>query len=83
MCCFLEFVVRTVFGFGGLPSSSVFVPSTANVLFKLCFGVDVHITDFTVKCFVLQACVSLIHRSFAFHTCPRKGFDSPASIPGF
>lgn len=34
MCCLLQFVVRTVFRFGGLPSSSVFVPSTANVLLK-------------------------------------------------
>ena len=34
MCCLLQFVVRTVFGFRGLPGSSVFVPSTANVLGK-------------------------------------------------
>lgn len=30
----LQFVVRAVFRFRGLPSSSVFVPSTANVLLK-------------------------------------------------
>ena len=34
MRCLLQLVVRTVFGFRGLPGGSVFVPSTANVLLK-------------------------------------------------
>lgn len=68
----------------GCPLSVVFISRICAVyLFKLCFRVDVHITDFTVKRFVLQTCVSLINWSFAFHACPRKGFDSPASIPSF
>ena len=34
----LQFVVRAVFRFRGLPGSSVFVPSTANVLLKATKG---------------------------------------------
>ena len=52
-------------------------------LFQLCLRVDVHVTDFTVKRFVLQACISLVRWAFAFHTCPGEGFDSPTSVPSF
>ena len=55
----------------------------AEYLFQLCLGVYVHITYFTVKCFVLKACVPFIHRSFAFYACPRKGFYGSTSIPSF
>jgi len=34
MCSLLDFIVRAVFRFRWLPSSSVFVPSTAYVLLK-------------------------------------------------
>lgn len=55
----------------------------AEYLFQLCLGVYMHITYFTVKCFVLKACVSFIHRSFAFYACPGKGFYGSTSIPSF
>lgn len=55
----------------------------AEYLFQLCLRVYMHITYFTVKCFVLKACVSFIHRSFAFYACPGKGFYGSTSIPSF